>query len=63
MHQLLPLPDEEGIRKTKELYKNKFGQDITDEEAMDVLGRIMRFLYLTGTAGDDAKHKGDITEK
>ena len=49
---LLPLPDPEGIRKTRQPYKEKFGRDITDEEAMDILGRVMRFIYLTSSAAN-----------
>ena len=54
---MVPLPDPEGIRKTKQLYKEKFGRDITDEEAMDVLGRTMRFLYLTSSAANPPEER------
>jgi hypothetical protein len=41
-----PTPDAEGIAKTKELYLNRFGKAITDEQAHRVLGSVMRFIYL-----------------
>lgn len=53
MNYLLPLPDAEGIAKTKEMYLNRFGKVITDDQAADILGRIMRFLYLTSELCSD----------
>jgi hypothetical protein len=47
MDYLSPIPDPEGIAKTKDLYLNRFGMALTDEQAADVLGRAMRFIYLT----------------
>ena len=46
MTDLLPTPDAEGIAKVKELYLNRFGISLTDEQADDALGRIMRYIYL-----------------
>ena len=53
MSYLLPLPDAEGIAKTKELYLNRLGVQLTDHQAADLLGRIMRFLYLTSELCSD----------
>jgi hypothetical protein len=47
----LPVPDAEGIKKTQELYARRFKIDLTNEEAADILGRIMRFIYLTAPTG------------
>lgn len=46
MIYLLPVPDAQGIAKTRELYLNRFGTEIDEEQAADVLGRVMRLLYL-----------------
>src|SRR5690349_5340487 len=46
MSYLLPTPDEEGIAKTQELYLNRIGKTLTNEEAAEVLGRAMRYLFL-----------------
>lgn len=43
---LLPQPSAEGIARVRELYLNRAGKRITDEQARDVLFRIMRFQYL-----------------
>jgi hypothetical protein len=40
----VPTPDEKGIKATQELFKKRLGKDITTAEALDVLGRVMRFL-------------------
>lgn len=53
MDYLLPIPDAEGIAKTKEIYLNQFGMTITDEQAGDILGRVMRYLYLTSELCSD----------
>ena len=45
-----PTPDAEGIDKTKELYLNRFGKTLTDEEAYEVLNTVMRLLYLLNPA-------------
>jgi len=44
---LAPIPDAEGIAKTQEMYLNRFGISLTAEQAAEILGRVMRFLYLT----------------
>ena len=45
MSDFLPLPDSEGLAKTKELYLNRFASTLDDEEAGLVLGSVMAFLY------------------
>ena len=52
MERLLPLPDAEGIQKMQELYLSRFNKEITEDQAADVLGRIMRLLYLTSDLAD-----------
>lgn len=42
---LIPQPDAEGIAKTQELYFTKCGRHISEDEARDVLGRVMRYIY------------------
>lgn len=50
------MPDEAGIAETRELYTRRFGMEITDEQAADVLGRVMRFIYLAeGMGGGDSE--------
>lgn len=46
MNFLPPLPDSEGIAKTKQLYLKKYGKVIDDGEAEEILGKVMRYLYL-----------------
>ena len=48
--ELLPTPDEESIIKMQEMYKRRFDMDITLEEAGDILGKLMRFIYLVDYA-------------
>ena len=43
---LLPQPDAEGIAATKALYRDKCGRSISDDEARQALGMVMRFLFL-----------------
>lgn len=43
---LFPTPDAEGIARTKEIVFNKCGKSISDEEAAQLLGGLMRYLYL-----------------
>jgi len=43
---LLPQPNTRGIERTKELYARKYGREISDAEAAEALGKVMRYLYL-----------------
>lgn len=43
---VFPQPDAQGIAETKELYFNKLGRTLTDAEAAEALGRVMRYLFL-----------------
>jgi hypothetical protein len=43
---LLPVPDVDGIAKTKQIVFNRTGHTPTDEEAAKLLGGAMRYLYL-----------------
>ncbi len=45
MSYFLPVPDQIGIEQTKQLYKERLGKELSDEEAADALGRVMRYLY------------------
>jgi len=44
---LLPYPSLEGQHKLKALYQEEFGMEITDEQALEILYGVMRFIYLT----------------
>lgn len=59
---LLPVPDKEGVEKTIELVKARIGRDVSYEEAENLLGGVMRYLYLLkrlkGQVGE-AKAKGE----
>ncbi len=46
MSFLLPTPDHIGIAKTKELYLKKYGKVLSDGEAGEILGKVMRYIYL-----------------
>jgi hypothetical protein len=43
---LLPIPDTEGIAKTKQIVFNRTGHTPSDEEATRLLGGLMTYLYL-----------------
>ncbi len=45
--QLLPVPDNDDIDGFIALIKKLYGKDIPRQEAADILGRLMRFYYLT----------------
>ncbi|MDQ3813099.1 MAG: hypothetical protein M3347_04010 [Armatimonadota bacterium] len=54
MNYLLPLPDATGIAQTKQLFWDKYKKAITDEQAADILGRVMKHLYLTSPLSLDS---------
>jgi hypothetical protein len=62
MTYLLPIPDHQGIEDMKQLYRERFGRKISDEEAAEVLGRVMRFIYLLSELADQMK-KEDQSEQ
>ena len=43
---LLPQPDSVGITETKKLYLDKYDKVLSDAEAQEILGRLMRHLFL-----------------
>lgn len=43
---LLPQPSAGGVARLRELYFNRTGRRITEDEARDVLSRLMRFQHL-----------------
>ena len=45
--QLLPIPDQEDIDGFIALYQRLYGITLSRDEAQDVVGRLMRFYYLT----------------
>ncbi|HEY0074036.1 MAG TPA: hypothetical protein VGB77_08050 [Abditibacteriaceae bacterium] len=53
---ILPTPNAEGIAKTKKLFLDQCGREISDEEAGRLLGGVMRFLYLTMQPTTNSKH-------
>lgn len=55
MMQLVPIPDAQGIAKLQELYLNRFGKRISDEETAEVLGRLMRYLYHLNQLAEETK--------
>lgn len=54
---LYPRPTPEGVAGTRALYRRR-GIEVTDEEAEDMLGRVMRFLYLTAVLENEARARG-----
>ena len=46
MDFLMPQPDAIGIAETKEICLRKYGRVVTDDEAKEILGRVMRYLFL-----------------
>lgn len=49
MQHLYPIPDPEGLAKTQELFLNRHGVTLSNEEAYEVLNRVMRYLFLINT--------------
>ena len=43
---LLPQPNAKGIARTRELYERKYGRVLTDAEAAEALGKVVRYLFL-----------------
>lgn len=43
---LLPQPSAEGVAKLRALYFNRTGREIAEDQAREVLRRIVRFQYL-----------------
>ncbi len=43
---LLPQPSAAGVAKLRAMYFNRTGREISEDQARDVLHRIMRFHYL-----------------
>ena len=44
---LLPVPDEEDVAGFTALYRKRYGVELEPEIAHEILGSLMRFLYLT----------------
>lgn len=44
---IYPTPSPEGISKLQDFYKRERDLEINDEQACEILGGLMRFLYLT----------------
>ncbi len=47
MPLLHPTPDAQGIAKTQEFYRSRYGKTLTEAEAAEALGAVMRFLYFS----------------
>lgn len=64
---LLPQPSPEGVAKIRRaLYRRKTGKDISEDEAQDVMYRIMRFQYvniLINTAHGGYDHTGAFADR
>ena len=43
---LMPQPNDRGIARTRLLLLAKYGRDVSDAEAAEVLRRVMRHLFL-----------------
>ena len=44
---IYPTPSPQGIAKLRAFYLHEYGMTIGDEDAYEILGGVMRFLYLT----------------
>lgn len=44
---IYPTPSPEGIAKLQEFYRNERALKVSEEQAYEILGGIMRFIYLT----------------
>lgn len=42
----LPQPTPEGIEKFKEIYKARFGKDLSSQEALELATRTLHFVHL-----------------
>lgn len=47
MPTLHPTPDAQGIAQTQEFYQSQYGRTLTEAEAAQALGAVMRFLYFS----------------
>jgi hypothetical protein len=55
-------PGEDGIAKMQGLYRKQFEMEITQEEAGNVLSRLMQFIYLTSGDGTEPEPAGIYPE-
>jgi hypothetical protein len=46
MNFLQPQPDEVGIAQTKALYLRKYKRVLSETEAGEILGKVMRYMFL-----------------
>ena len=51
---LVPVPGEEDVAGFIALYRERYGVELEPGRAHEILGGLMRFLYLTGRAGAGA---------
>ena len=47
MDLLLPIPSPQDVDGFVELYEREFGKRLSKQEAIDMLGGLMRWVYLT----------------
>jgi hypothetical protein len=52
MSLLLPTPDAKGVDQLKEVYRTLYDRELSDEEATELLTRLMRLIYLTSREED-----------
>ena len=52
-------PDPETIKKFKEIYKEEFGEEISDEVAFDRFSRLLNFLRVVIYGRLDIPNEGD----
>ena len=45
-HNLVHKLSAEAIKDFKDLYKNEFGEDLTDDEAEEIALRVIKFFYI-----------------
>lgn len=58
----IPKPDKEGIREVRKLCRERLGREITEEEAKEILRRLMSHLYALNFPEFYEEVEGDADE-
>jgi hypothetical protein len=57
MEHLYPQPTAKGIERTVRFYKHEYGKDITEDEARQILAKVIHFLWLSAHLLTDAQRE------
>jgi hypothetical protein len=59
---ILPRPSARGIAKAQALMQEAYGRELTEREAMELLERMMRFLYLMNNPTSDPEKAAELAK-